>query len=287
MASVISGAIIATLSKPALPVPVPMSAWLRVWVGGALGLGIIGSLATGLAIWWREGRATHMGVPATTDRRWMKTAVMSVVLGVSLGLAVVGIVRVGGYLTVRGVGFLGWFAHAALINSEAAQLLGGINVTAVAVVTGAILAALAGALSGASGADVERRLVPNQGIRQSALNVLIFAALGILIVGVPYGLFNLSVATAMMRTLPSAADFLNLGVGAGVTFGLLAGLLPGAACIQHFVLRFVLWASGALPLRCARFLNFATRRRLLQRVGGRYRFIHVLLRDHLARAQSS
>jgi hypothetical protein len=287
IASVITGLIIATLSKPALPVPVPMSAWLRVWVGGALGLGIIGSLAAGLAIWWREGRATHMGMPATTDRRWMKTAVMSVVLGVSLGLAVVGIVRVGGYLTVRGVGFLGWFAHAALINSEAAQLLGGINVTAVAVVTGAILAALAGALSGASGADVERRLVPNQGIRQSALNVLIFAALGILIVGVPYGLFNLSVATAMMRTLPSAADFLNLGVGAGVTFGLLAGLLPGAACIQHFVLRFVLWASGVLPLRCARFLNFATRRRLLQRVGGRYRFIHVLLRDHLAGAQSS
>jgi hypothetical protein len=287
MAGAISGAIIAMLTKPALPVPVPMSAWLRVWVGGALGLSIIGSLAVTLAIWWRERRPSHADVPANTDRRWIKAAVMSVVIGVSLGLAAAGLVSAGGYLTVRGVGFLGWFAHAALINAEAAQLLGGINVTAVAAVTGTILGALAGALSGASGADVERRLVPNQGIRQSALNVLIFAALGILIVGVPYGLFNLSVATAMTRTLPSTADFLGLGAGAAVTFGLLAGLLPGAACIQHFVLRFVLWASGALPLRSARFLNFATRRRLLQRVGGRYRFIHVLLRDHLAGTQTS
>ena len=148
--------------------------------------------------------------------------------------------------------------------------------------TGGVPAALAGALSGAGGADVERRLVPNQGIRQSALNVVIFSALGLLVIGIPYGLFNLSLAALMTRTLPTPADFMSLAAGAGATFGLLAGLLPGAACIQHFVLRFVLWASGTLPLRYAHFLNFATRRRLLQRVGGRYRFIHVLLRDHLA-----
>jgi hypothetical protein len=141
---------------------------------------------------------------------------------------------------------------------------------------------LSGALTGATGADVERRLVPNQGIWQSAVNVVVFAALGTLIIGVPYGLFNLSVAAFAVRTLPTPGDWLRLGVGAGLGFGVLAGFLPGAACIQHFVLRFVLWVSGTLPLRYVRFLNYGTRRRLLQRVGGRYRFIHVLLRDHLS-----
>jgi hypothetical protein len=286
VASVISGAIVATLSQPALPVPIPMSVWLPLWTGGALGLGITGGLAAALAVWWREGRPSHLDMPADTDRRWLQTAGIGVALGVSLGLAVVGMVRGGGYLPVRAMGLLTLSTYAALLNSQAILLLGGM-VAAVAALMGSVLAALTGVLSGASGADVERRLVPNQGIRQSALNVLIFAALGILIVGVPYGVFNLSLGIAMARTLPGASDVLRLGIAAGVTLGLLAGLLPGAACIQHFVLRFVLWASGALPFRPVRFLNFATRRRLLQRVGGRYRFIHVVLRDHLAGARSA
>jgi len=35
-------------------------------------------------------------------------------------------------------------------------------------------------------------------------------------------------------------------------------------------------------LHYARFLNYCTELTLLQRVGGRYRFIHKLLQDHLA-----
>jgi hypothetical protein len=161
-------------------------------------------------------------------------------------------------------------------------LLYAVAVSAGAATTAGVLGALAGILSGATGADVERRLAPNQGIRQSARNVVVFSALGALIIGVPYAIINVLAGAVAAGTLPSAADWLRLGAASGVGFGLLAGLLPGAACIQHFVLRFVLWASGALPLRWVSFLNFATQRRLLQRVGGRYRFIHVLLRDHLS-----
>jgi hypothetical protein len=47
-------------------------------------------------------------------------------------------------------------------------------------------------------------------------------------------------------------------------------------------LRFVLWCYGLAPWRYVRFLNYATDQLLLQRVGGRYRFLHVLLRDHFA-----
>ena len=108
--------------------------------------------------------------------------------------------------------------------------------------------------------------------------------MGTLIVGMPYGVLNLSAGALAMWTLPTAADWWRIAIVPGMAFGSLAGLLPGAAVIQHFVLRFVLSGSGAVPLRYARFLNFATQRRLLQRVGGRYRFIHVLLRDHLGNA---
>nr|WP_275332108.1 NACHT domain-containing protein [Nodosilinea sp. TSF1-S3]MDF0366072.1 NACHT domain-containing protein [Nodosilinea sp. TSF1-S3] len=56
----------------------------------------------------------------------------------------------------------------------------------------------------------------------------------------------------------------------------------GAACVQHVCLRFVLWQSGVAPWHLAKFLNYCVERRLLQRVGGRYRFLHRELLDHFA-----
>ncbi|YAG09660.1 hypothetical protein NSTC731_06030 [Nostoc sp. DSM 114167] len=56
----------------------------------------------------------------------------------------------------------------------------------------------------------------------------------------------------------------------------------GLACIQHISLRLVLWRSGYIPWNYAQFLNRAAERRLIQQVGGRYRFIHRLLLDHFA-----
>ncbi|MDZ8259566.1 hypothetical protein [Nostoc sp. ChiQUE01b] len=56
----------------------------------------------------------------------------------------------------------------------------------------------------------------------------------------------------------------------------------GFACIQHVSLRLVLWCSGYIPWNYALFLNRAAQRRLIQQIGGRYRFIHRLLLDHFA-----
>ena len=68
----------------------------------------------------------------------------------------------------------------------------------------------------------------------------------------------------------------------GLLGGHVGGLIAGFACIQHFTLRFILWRNGSIPWNYARFLNYATDRMFLQRVGGRYRFIHDLLREHFA-----
>ena len=53
--------------------------------------------------------------------------------------------------------------------------------------------------------------------------------------------------------------------------------------IQHISLRIIMCCNGYIPWNYARFLNYCTERLFLQRVGGRYRFIHRLLQEHLAR----
>jgi hypothetical protein len=71
-------------------------------------------------------------------------------------------------------------------------------------------------------------------------------------------------------------------------FGILTGgcsgwlIGGGLACLQHLTLRLVLWLNGDIPWNYSRFLNYANDRLFLQRVGGRYRFIHDSIREHFS-----
>jgi membrane protein CcdC involved in cytochrome C biogenesis len=52
---------------------------------------------------------------------------------------------------------------------------------------------------------------------------------------------------------------------------------------QHLPRRFILYAyAKVIPWNLARFLTYCHERRLLQQIGGRYRFIHRELLDHFA-----
>jgi len=70
------------------------------------------------------------------------------------------------------------------------------------------------------------------------------------------------------------------GMAGALFFGFWSG--GGLACIQHLCLRFILTQDRKIPWNYARFLNYCVERRLLQRIGGRYRFIHRELLDHFA-----
>ena len=75
----------------------------------------------------------------------------------------------------------------------------------------------------------------------------------------------------------------RVGLGFGLGFGLLSGLVYGGdACLSHAALRLLLWWSGALPLDCVRFVDYAAERILLRKVGGGYLFVHRLLWEHFA-----
>ena len=71
------------------------------------------------------------------------------------------------------------------------------------------------------------------------------------------------------------------GVIIGMLSGLLSGFLKyGKECLKHFSLRLVLFHSGYIPWNYSRFLNYGTERLILQRVGGRYRFMHRILQNY-------
>jgi hypothetical protein len=56
----------------------------------------------------------------------------------------------------------------------------------------------------------------------------------------------------------------------------------GFACIQHVVLRLLLYRAGVIPWNYVRFLDHCTERIFLRRVGGGYIFAHRLLMEYFA-----
>jgi hypothetical protein len=141
--------------------------------------------------------------------------------------------------------------------------------------------------------DLQLRSRPNQGIWNSLQSflwvTLLSYPLGIVLVfgitelptivaeGVSEGETIGAILNSLWQLLP---QFLLPGVFGALLFSFLLG--GGGACVEHVCLRFVLWQSGVAPWHLAQFLNYCVERRLLQRVGGRYRFLHRELLDHFA-----
>jgi hypothetical protein len=122
--------------------------------------------------------------------------------------------------------------------------------------------------------DVDNKVLPNQGIRQSFKNSLMFA-----VVSFPFSVI-LMVFSQNALGFPFRLEFVLilascLPISAALFYG-------GATCINHFTIRLILYCNGWLPWNYARFLDYCTERLLLERVGGRYRFIHKMLQDHFA-----
>lgn len=281
----IGGLITWVIGAKVLPVlPVWLDLWLSAWLGVALASALFAGLIAKL-----RGKARpivciqgpEIGLWAWVAVKWRKWLIAGIIAALAWSLTIWGLGYMEGAL--RGIALassrfgLGMFV--LLDGSLLAALLGA----AMGALWGAIFGSLFGALGGGlTGPDIDRRTVPNQGIRASASNVGVFAVIGGLTVGTIWGLLNLSTAMLMTGLTPEPADWLYFGLGNVLLVALLSALLPGSACIQHFALRFILWCRGVAPWNYARFLDYVTERMLLQRVGGRYRFIHGLLRDHCA-----
>jgi hypothetical protein len=58
--------------------------------------------------------------------------------------------------------------------------------------------------------------------------------------------------------------------------------MGGLACIEHVLLRLLLYRGGRMPWNYVEFLNYAAEQGLLQKVGGGYLFPHHLLQEYFA-----
>ncbi len=133
-----------------------------------------------------------------------------------------------------------------------------------------------GLTAGVFGVDIESKRIPNQGILKSAASFLMVSLIGGILLGVIFGL--------SIKLTGQSTNWFVTGIGALLFLGLILGLnFGGYACIQHLALRLILYRNGSISWDYARFLNYATERLLLQRIGGRYRFMHKLLQDHFAK----
>jgi len=133
--------------------------------------------------------------------------------------------------------------------------------------------------------DDDHRIKPNQGIRWSIRNGLFVGFIvGSLCVGVGFPIYIIyfTLTEGPSKGLNYGLDYgMSHGLGVGITAALLAALLMGGlAGLRHFLLRLLLAHAGLLPWQMIDFLDDATRRILLYRDGGGYRFMHRLFLDY-------
>jgi Effector-associated domain 10/NACHT domain len=144
-----------------------------------------------------------------------------------------------------------------------------------------------------SGPQLQITTKPNEGIWRSLNNAIRFAFtaglwLGLSAFVMRQKIFSLIVSLVLNQSGITSSFVLSVVDTVIIMFsGMLAGLFfgitqAGTACIQHFILRIILYCEGYIPWNYARFLDYCTDRLFFQRVGGRYRFIHRLLQEHFA-----
>ena len=131
-------------------------------------------------------------------------------------------------------------------------------------------------VTGIKNHDIENRKIPNQGILYSAYDAIFINFITTVFFIFIYILIAFYVPGSNKFEPPKAIIF-------GLSFGLFFGFIFGGfALIQHFILRFILWCNGSIPWNYSQFLSNATKQGFMLQVGGRYRFIHDLVREHFA-----
>jgi DNA polymerase III delta prime subunit len=143
--------------------------------------------------------------------------------------------------------------------------------------------------------ELKIRLEPNQGMWESVKKGIILAIFyyPIAVFGIigmslestyKLGDLFLKSASPIEILLAIKIEFLKsifAGVGATLLVAIFIG--GGKACLQHISLRLLLtFNDRVIPWNLARCLTYCHERRLLQQIGGRYRFIHRELLDHFA-----
>jgi DNA polymerase III delta prime subunit len=234
---------------------------VSLFLGGCIGLlaGLLASLVTqppvGLAIgvavgligglvgYQKEIRpVTKLQWSATLMKDELRSGILAGLFGALFG-------------TLQG----GW--KAGLVLGPAMGLVPALTVAAIRGITG--------------DKALGQSLQPNEGMRKSGRNALIGGLACATLAGVVGGI--------TVGVSAGAWTGIVVGLIGGLIVGsLVAILIGGRALLQHMVLRLLLAVRGVTPWSFSRFLDYATDRVLLIRVGGGFMFPHNALMEYFA-----
>ena len=238
-----------------------------------------------------EGIQPHSWFERVGDR-WIFSLIEGLILGLVLGLVLGPILELPwGLIGVLIVGLIG-----ALITGLIGGLMGGGKIRfepislveinfrrlilglilglVVGLLWGVILGLVVGLVMGFQSAIINRDRV-SQLVIASAFYVLLVTNLPIFEGGFFVWLFVRETEMSVSRLLVLLLPFM----GRGLLFVCFVAVVP---VIQHVLLRLFLCLRNKAPWHYAKFLNHATQLRFLQRIGGQFRFVHDLLREHIA-----
>jgi hypothetical protein len=129
-------------------------------------------------------------------------------------------------------------------------------------------------------AEVTISVEPNQGIKNSWRNIIFFSIIAFLFIIILSLRFHF-IDSLIFKSFSYSVVFSYIICIVG--FAAFEG--GGKAFLQHCFLRIVLAANRYAPFRYDLLLNYCTERLLLQRIGGRYRFMHKTLQDYFAKME--
>lgn len=207
------------------------------------------------------GKSNLMIEPSEVLRWSLRKITMRLAGGLLIGLLFAGFAGFLGYVSLPISGFIG--------------IIGLIFSLICGLIVGPILGLVIGLDTSLESLEMEVRITSNAGIWRSARNTILVGLPVGLLIGFYVGLFAL-----FLDGLNGLIFGIIVTLVCGLSFGTKFG--GGKACIQHFVLRTIFYFEGYIPWNYSRFLNSATERLLLQRNGGRYRFMHKLLQEYFS-----
>ena len=276
-------------------------AQLSIVFGGGLGQGLKAGVIAGLSYGVLGGFISRLlnGIVARLA--------MGLTLGITFGLAFYSILgkdfglSYGLFYTICGfliyeffsediklVDTLKWSWHKALKNWWLGVIFVLILTVTNEVLFGLIFGLLLWLILGREKqTKISKTTKPNQGIWKSVQNTIEVAVIIGLGSGILTGVIHCGISIkAIPSSIPITKNSLVFGLANGIMFGYAAALLStqgaGFVGLKHLMLRFLLWRSGRIPWNYARFLDYASERLLMKKVGGGYVFYHRMLMEHFA-----
>ena len=135
--------------------------------------------------------------------------------------------------------------------------------------------------------SVTKTVAPNEGIWKTLANIIPLSIMGF-IIGFAFGfpMTTLPLLLSSVKIKQNLTDIvlsLSSQLSMSILLAIMFATLAVGACIKHFVLRIILYRTGYIPWNYASFLNYASDRIFMRKVGGSYIFIHRMLQEHFAR----